>query len=68
MKNIIATTYVLCPAGTNIEYYTDTCLVIGDEFPVRHLDTRKVVQTAKIIDVQIYRDKPRYYRIVAEII
>ncbi len=68
MKNILATTYVLCPVGTNIEYYTDTLLIIGDKFPIRHLEAKKVVQTAKIIDIQIYRDKPRYYRIIAEII
>lgn len=64
MKKIQATTFVICPIGTTIELYTDHEPTIGQEFDVRHIDTKKIVQRAKVAKVEKAQKR---YHVLAEI-
>lgn len=65
MSRIQATTFVICPIGTTIELYTNHKPAIGQEFDVRHIDTKKIVQRAKV--TKIAEAGSKRYRILAEI-
>jgi hypothetical protein len=69
VKKITATTAVICPIGTTIELYTHVKPSIGQEFDITHIDTKKVVQRAKVTKIEDAWTTPRKnYRVLAEII
>ena len=67
MSRIKAYTCVICPAGTTIELYTNTRPAVGEVFQVRHIDTKKVVQDAKVTVIQDNPYKHPKYRVLAEV-
>lgn len=70
INKAIATTYVICPVGTTIELYRDKPLPVGKVFDVYHIDTKKVVQRARVTS-SVYHSVEagrKYYRVLAEII
>ncbi len=68
--NIQATTYVICPVGTTIELYTEVKPAIGQEFDIKHIDTKKVVQRARVrkFEDANWNSRRKHYRVFAEII
>jgi hypothetical protein len=69
MTKIFATTAVICPVGTTIELYQDKHPRVDETFDIRHIDTKKVVQQAKVKSVEdASYNGHKYYRILAEII
>jgi hypothetical protein len=52
MSKIQATTFVICPVGTTIELYTNDRPKIGEILKIRHIDTKKVVQEARVESVE----------------
>lgn len=49
MSKIYATTYVICSVGTPIELYQSDKPKIGQLFDIRHINTKKIVQRAKVV-------------------
>lgn len=70
MRKIEATTFILCPIGTTIELYTAAKPAIGQEFDIKHIDTKKVVQRAKVTQFEDanWSTRRKHYRVLAEII
>jgi hypothetical protein len=70
MNKIAATTYVICPIGTTIELYTGARPTIGQEFDIRHIDTKKVVQRARVTSFEDanWNTRKKHYHVLAEII
>jgi hypothetical protein len=70
MSKITATTYVLIPIGTTIELYTEARPTVGQEFDIRHIDTKKVVQRAKVTKFEDanWNTRRKHYHVFAEII
>jgi hypothetical protein len=70
VKKITATTAVICPIGTTIELYTPARPAIGQEFDITHIDTKKVVQRAKVTKFEDakWNTRRKHYRVLAEII
>jgi hypothetical protein len=71
MKKIEAYTYVTCPVGTTIELHQNIRPKIGQTFDVLHIDTKKVVNKARVLSVEdLSRKNPQpllVYRISAKI-
>jgi hypothetical protein len=70
VRKIQATTYVICPIGTTIELYTEVKPTMGQEFDIRHIDTKKVVQRAKVTKFEDanWNLRRKHYHVLAEII
>lgn len=70
MSTIKATTAVICPVGTTIELYTEHKPTRGETFDIRHVDTKKIVQRAKVtqFDDANWNTKRKHYHVLAEII
>lgn len=62
---IKATTYVICPTGTPIELYQNRRPETGQVFDIRHIETKKVVQRAKVTGVD--QLQPKWFRVRAVI-
>jgi hypothetical protein len=70
MSKVQATTYVICPIGITIELYTEARPAIGEEFDIRHIETKKVVQRARVTKCEDanWNLRRKHYHVLAEII
>lgn len=62
-----AYTAVLFPIGTYFELFTDTKPAVGEVFNIQDIHTRKIVQKARVTEIQNNPYSPPKYRVISVI-